>query len=189
MPILGRASVSHASDIARVYVDTWRSTYAGLLPDRALVNMSYERQTAEWAWMIRNRCDIQPVIVASEKSGVVGFTSVGTSRATARPHGGLYAESRVGEVFTLYVRPESQEKGVGRLLLAAGLAALSERGCGRALVWVLRDNPSCFFYERMGGSRVAERRERLWGRDVDEVAFGWPDLKQAIVRIGSCSAS
>lgn len=190
MAILGRATVNNASDIARVYVDTWRSAYAGVLPDKGLLGMSYERQAAEWAWLIRNRGDVQPVIVASEAGrGVVGFISVGASRAAARPQGGPFAEARIGEVYTLYVHPEFQERGIGRQLLASGFGALAERGSARVVVWVLRDNPACFFYERMGGRCVAERRERLWGREVDEVAFGWPDLKQAIARIGSCSTS
>lgn len=188
MTIIGRATVNNAGDIAKVYVDTWRSTYAGILPDKGLVGMSYERQTAEWAWLIRNRGDAQPVIVASEeKHGILGFTSIGISRASARPQGGPFAEARVGEVYTLYIRPEHQNRGLGRQLLAAGFGTLAERGCNRVFVWVLRDNPACFFYERMGGVPVAERRERVWGRDLDEVAYGWPDLKSAIARIGSCS--
>jgi GNAT superfamily N-acetyltransferase len=190
MAIIGRATVNNASDIAKVYVDTWRATYAGIVPDKSLLGMSYERQAAEWAWLIRNRGDAQPVIVASEIGhGVVGVTSLGASRVSGRPAEGVYADARVGEVFTLYVRPEYQERGIGRQLLAGAFAALTERGCGRAVIWVLRDNPARYFYERMGGMTVAERRERIGGRDLDEVSYGWPDLKKAIARIGSCSAS
>jgi ribosomal protein S18 acetylase RimI-like enzyme len=190
MTIIGRATVNNASDIAKVYVDTWRATYAGVLPDRSLLGMSYERQAAEWAWLIRNRADVQPVIVATEAQyGVVGMTSAGLSRPSGRPSGGPYAESRIGEVFTLYVRPEHQDRGIGRLLLSAAFAALAERDCDRVVIWVLRDNPSRYFYERLGGTAVAERRERIGGREVDEVAYGWPDLKNAIGRIGSCSAT
>lgn len=190
MAIIGRATVNNASDVAKVYVDTWRATYAGIIPDRSLLGMSYERQAAEWAWLIRNRNDVQPVIVATEaKHGVVGMTSLGLSRPGGRPSGGPYAESRIGEVFTLYVRPEHQERGIGRQLLSAAFAALAELDCVRAMVWVLRDNPSRYFYERMGGAGIAERRERIGGREVDEIAYGWPDLKKAIGRIGSCSAT
>lgn len=190
MAIIARATVNDAAEIARVYVDTWRSAYAGILADKMLLSMSADRQAAEWAWMIRNRGDSQPVLVASEaKHGAVGFISVGASRAGARPLGGPFASTQLGEVYTLYVLPAFQELGIGRQLLAAGFAALAEKGRSGALVWVLRDNPACFFYERMGGFRVAERRERLWGRDVPEVAYGWPDLKLAVSRIGSCSPS
>ena len=41
----------------------------------------------------------------------------------------------------------------------------------------------------MAGVRAAERRERLWGADVEETAYAWPNLAYAIDRIGSCSIS
>lgn len=199
MTTIGLATERAASGIAKVYVDSWRSAYAGLLPKRVLVGMSYERQAREWSWVIRNRSETQPVIVAAESgSGVVGFVSFGKSRLTDWPSGGLYASDsdtkgaeseKVGEVFTLYVQPEWQDRGIGRRLMAASFAAMQERGFGRGFLWVLRDNPSRFFYERVGGAPIAERRERLWGCLIDEVAYGWSDLQQAVDRLGSCETS
>ncbi|HSE78009.1 MAG TPA: GNAT family N-acetyltransferase [Alphaproteobacteria bacterium] len=194
MAIIGRPSARCAGDIARVYVDTWRTAYAGLLPDKVLLGMSYERQTGDWSWVIRNRAESQPIIVATEIGhGVVGFISYGRSRAADRPAEGPCAERqggpRVGEVFTLYVLPEFQDRGIGRQLLLAAFTSLRDRGFERALLWVLRANNARFFYERLGGVRISERRERLWGCQVDETAYGWPDLRRTIARIGSCSAS
>lgn len=193
MAIIGRASVRSAAGIARVYVDTWRSAYAGILPDKTLIGMSQERQTSEWAWLIRNRADSQTVLCASEIGyGVVGMASCGPGRSHDRPAAGLFAGEegrKVGEVFTLYVQPEFQDRGIGRQLLAASFSALSEKGCERAFLWVISSNPSQFFYERMGGRRIANRIERLWGADVDQTAYGWPDLKEAIAKFGSYSAN
>jgi len=88
--------------------------------------MSYERQSREWSWVIKNRSEVQPVIVAAEANrGIVGFTSFGLSRVTDRPPGGPYAgdgEAHVGEIYTLYVRPEYQDRGIGRRLLASAFA-------------------------------------------------------------------
>ena len=53
---------------------------------------------------------------------------------------------------------------------------LMRRGLPSALVWVLRDNPSRFFYERLGGKAVATRPISVGGIDVDAVAYGWRDL-------------
>ena len=194
MVAVDRAAPADAPGIARVYVDSWRHAYAGLLPDRVLVGLSYERHTREWAWVVANRGDVQPVFIAKSPAGrVVGMGSVGLSRAKDRPADGPYASSTfdqpVGEVYTLYVHPDWQEKGIGRRLLAAGLGALAERGCHRAFCWVLRDHPARYFYERARGVPIAERRERLWGCDVDEVAYGWGDPAAAAARLGSCSAS
>lgn len=194
MAIIGRPSARCADDIAKVYVDTWRAAYAGLLPDKVLLGMSYERQAGDWSWVIRNRAESQPIIVATEIGhGVVGFVSYGRSRTADRPAEGPCAERQggpqVGEVFTLYVLSEFQDRGIGRQLLLAAFTSLRDRGFERALLWVLRANNARFFYERLGGVRISERRERLWGCHVDETAYGWPDLRQTIVRIGSCSAN
>ena len=40
-----RAQAGDAEAIARIHVETWRATYAGLLPDRYLVGMSAQGQT------------------------------------------------------------------------------------------------------------------------------------------------
>ena len=174
-----------AAGIARVYVDAWRSSYAALLPHRMLIDMSYERQAREWSWVIRNRAARQPVIVAAEADyGVVGFASFGPSRLGDRFVGG--AGANVGEIYTLYVHPDFQERGIGRRLLVAAFAAMIDKGYGCGFLWVLRDNPSRYFYERVGGKAVAERREHLWGCMLDQVCYSWPDLTQAVDRFGSC---
>jgi ribosomal protein S18 acetylase RimI-like enzyme len=186
MTIIGLATERAAAGIAKVYVDAWRSTYAALVPHRVLLGMSYQRQTREWSWVIRNRAEAQPVIVAAEANrDVVGFISFGLSRLGDRPAGGRFAgegDANVGEIYTLYVLPEFQERGIGRRLLSAAFAAMVDKGYGCSFLWVLRDNPSRYFYERVGGQAVAERRERLWGCTLDEICYGWPDLARAVDR-------
>ncbi len=46
----------------------------------------------------------------------------------------------VGEVYNLAIHPEGQGRGVGGLLLAAGLAHLQSTGCHDVLLWVDRAN-------------------------------------------------
>ena len=61
-----------------------------------------------------------------------------------------------GEVETLYVLDDWRERGVGRRLMRAAAAHLVDIGCQSAFLWVLRDNPSRWFYQRLGGRPVAE---------------------------------
>jgi len=46
------------------------------------------------------------------------------------------------------------------------------------MLWVLGENPSRSFYERLGGRLIGEQEKRL-GEDVSavEVAFGWPAIE------------
>ncbi len=85
----------------------------------------------------------------------------------------------VGEIYTLYVLPDFQERGIGRLLLTAAFAALIESSCSCGFLWALRDNHARYFYERVGGKMIAERQERMWGFMTDQVCYGWSDLAQA----------
>lgn len=193
MAIIGHATPRSAAAVARVYVESWRSAYAGLLPDRVLLGMSVERQTRDWANHIRSCQDQQSVLVAVEAaSGVVGMCSFGPMRANDLPQTGLFegcgsASRAVGEIYTLYVMPGFQDRGIGRQLLGAAFTGLCARGSDRACIWTIRDNPSRFFYERLGGRPVAAREQRLWGVDVPQSAYGWPDLRRAVERITSCS--
>lgn len=157
-----------AAAVARVYVDTWRSVYAGVLPDRVLTRMSHIRQSQAWRREIGIRDGSRVLVAELPRVGVVGFVGIGSSR--------YGPASFDGEIQTLYVADDYQGQGLGRALLSAGLGALKGRGFNAAVVWVLSANPARFFYEAMGGRRVAQRDETLWGTVLNECAYGWRDL-------------
>ena len=81
-----------------------------------------------------------------------------------------------GEIYTLYVDPSFFGQGAGRKLLHGAFAAMKERKFHSCLIWSHARNNACFFYEAMGGQRVAERTTRLGGEPTPEVAFGWKRL-------------
>ena len=176
-PTIRRAGITDAPAVAEIYVETWREAYPGMLPDTVLLGMSREHQRRAWRHSI---CDpAQSVLLAQTEGGdIVGFGSCGATRRPSVPFS--------GEIYTLYVRPEHQDRGIGRRLMAAAFAAMVEKGYSRSFLWVLRDNPSRYFYDRIGGQPVAQRRERLWGCSLDETCYGWTDLTQAVAKLGSC---
>jgi ribosomal protein S18 acetylase RimI-like enzyme len=164
------ARVADAAAIANVHVDAWRSAYASLIPDRVLVRMSGQVHAVRWTETLRRRNLRGRIFVAEiDGEGVVGYGSCGPSRVRSLPH--------AGEIYELYVAPEHQDRGIGRRLLYRLFDALVERGSNSAMVWVLAGNPARFFYETMGGRRVAERDEALWNVVLPEAAYGWNDLK------------
>ena len=131
--------------------------------------------------MLADPRESRGVFVADDEDmGVVGFGSCGPVRDP--PEGLSGREIRVGEVYTLYVEPDFQNRGLGRRLLDAMFRQLRADGCDTAVLWMLADNPTRFFYEGLGGERVGERVDRMGGVDVEEVAFGWHDLATPLVR-------
>ena len=176
-----RAEAGDAAAIGRVHVETWQATYAGLLPDGLLAGMSDVRQAAYWSSLLGNPQEARGVFVADEPSmGVVGFGSCGPVRDP--PEGLDGRETRVGEVYTLYVEPDFQNQGLGRRLLDALFRQLSADGCDAAILWMLADNPSRFFYEGMGGELVGQRVDTMAGVDVEELAYVWRDLEAPLIR-------
>ena len=157
-----------ASVIARIYVDTWRSIYAGSIPDKVLTRMSHARQSSAWRHEIGVRSGRWVLVAELPEDGIVGFVGLGANR--------FGPTSYDGEIQTLYVMDDFQGRGVGRTLLGAGFRHLEEKGFRTAVVWVLSANPARFFYEAMGGRRIAERNECLWGTTLAETAYGWSDL-------------
>jgi ribosomal protein S18 acetylase RimI-like enzyme len=173
-----RAALADDADaIGAIYAGAWRDAYPGLVPDRVLLGMTPGGQAEAWARTLRQDAGRGFVQVATAADGTVaGFGSCGRSRTAHLPFD--------GEVFTLYVDGESRGRGHGRALLRALLDRLAADGLRAALVWVLAGNPARHFYRAAGGRLVAEKTERLWGIDLPQQAFGWPDLSAALAQAG-----
>jgi ribosomal protein S18 acetylase RimI-like enzyme len=169
------ARVGDARDIARLDVETWRSTYPGMLSAPYLVGLSPRRREIGWRMVIlREPRDVRVAIDSA--SALVGFGSCGPSRTDRH---------FPGEVFTLYVAPDRQNEGIGRRLLIALFRRLVASGLDAAIVWVLRDNPSRFFYERLGGRQVSHKAIDVGGTRVEALAYGWPDLPAYVAAVSS----
>ncbi len=171
MPIsLRPARPGDAAAIAKVHVETWRAAYAGIVPDTYLVSMTESKQALMWNNMIR-RAAAPEAVLAAESTDVPGGRIVGFGSC-----GGARGQSGGGEIFTLYVAPDWQGQGIGRLLLEALFVQLHGSGLNQAVIWVLSGNPARFFYEALGGRRIAERKERFAGVDLAEAGYTWSDL-------------
>ncbi len=166
--VVRRANANDVQAIGRVHVETWRSTYAGLVPDSYLTSLSPSNKAADWLRSIENPAELGATIVAATTGGIVGFANHGRTRNPELPF--------TGEVYALYVEIDWQNRGVGRALLARCFEDLRELGHRSALVWVLANNPARFFYEAMGGKPIAERQTPFAGTSLAERAYSWPDI-------------
>ncbi|MCE7860365.1 MAG: GNAT family N-acetyltransferase, partial [Chloroflexi bacterium CFX2] len=83
-----------------------------------------------------------------------------------------------GELFAIYVLRNAQKQGTGKELVYEVVKGMRDLGWESMMVWVLKDNPSRGFYERLGGSYLAERSIEIGGEPLIEVAYGWRDLNK-----------
>jgi ribosomal protein S18 acetylase RimI-like enzyme len=155
-----------ARRIARLDVETWRATYAGILATPFLVGLSTQRREIGWAAVIER--EPRDVRVAVDADGnILGFGSCGRNRADSE---------FAGEVFTLYVAPDWQNQGIGRRLLLALFERLVAQGCGSVIIWVLRENPGRFFYQRLGGRETRHKTFVVGGKRIEAAGYAWRDL-------------
>ena len=156
-----------AAEIARVHVDSWRTSYRGLLADDFLESLSEAGYTERWSRVIGD--GTSRVFVVEEPEGIVGFASGGRERA---------GESAFeGELYAIYIVAGSQRRGHGRELVRAMAAALRDMGLSDMIVWVLRDNvPAREFYERLGGSYVRSQPITIGATTLEEMSYGWRSL-------------
>jgi ribosomal protein S18 acetylase RimI-like enzyme len=158
-----------AADLARIYIESWQDAYAGVISHSLLSGMSVKAHTARWQASIKNMDRHGAILVAEEtRFGAVGLCSLGKARDK-----GVGFE---GEVYTLYVDPAFQGRGAGRALLSAAFEVLKDHKLKSCLIWAHARNNACFFYEAMGGRRVAMRTTRLMGELTPEIGFGWKQL-------------
>ena len=169
LPVIRRAGPADAGGIARVHADGWRSTYAGIVPQAAIDARSYDARHARWTRLLDGAPQDQCVLVADGSTdGIVGFASGGPRRDGPAAY--------VAELYAIYILSAHQRRGVGRRLAQGVARGLAEQGFRSILVWVLRDNPACRFYETLGGRPVDSKEVVLGGAHLVETAYGWADI-------------
>ena len=155
-----------AGPISHVHVESWRTTYKGIVPDNYLAGLDEIARTASWRERIESGI---PVFVAIQDGVVVGFISGGPIRD---PIDGYDAE-----LFTIYTLQHVQRRGIGTALLRKPASRLDADGFKNMAVWVLEDNASSSFYERSGALRVSSKDIEIGGAFLPVVAYGWPSLR------------
>ncbi|MFT4416444.1 N-acetyltransferase family protein [Fredinandcohnia humi] len=164
-----KAVVSDAKGIAKVHVDSWKSTYKGIVPDEFLEQLKYESREKMWNQAIPT----STVFVAENEVGhIVGFSSGGKERE------GNY-EGYEGEVYAIYLLGEYQGQGIGKKLVEPIVAQLREMKINSMLVLVLEENKSCLFYEALGARKLDSIEIEIGGKALREAVYVWDDLESS----------
>ncbi len=155
--------------IARVHVDSWRTTYPGIMPQAHLDALSYAEREQWWAEILRGDSPYKTLVSVAETEGgeIVGFVSGGAERAGD-------PDFR-GEVYGLYLLQAEQGQGLGRRLVQTFARRLAEEGYQTLLIWVNAQNPARRFYEALGGLSARTGQRETKGVTYDDIGYGWDE--------------
>lgn len=171
--IIRKAHPNDAAGIAKVQVDSWRTTYKGIVPDDFLQQLSYKKREEIW----REATKSTLVFVAEEENGeIVGFICGGKERS------GKY-DGYDGELYAIYILKEYQGKGIGTLLVKGLTKAMDEAGYSSMIVLVLDENPATYFYEALGGNLIGYDEIEIGGMPLKERVYGWRELRNLLTKL------
>jgi GNAT superfamily N-acetyltransferase len=164
-----------ASGIAKVHVDSWRTTYKGIVPDAHLDSLSYSARERQWLRVTTETSfgqDEMVFIVEDEGGQIVGFVSGGRERSGESDYD--------GELSAVYLLKSWQGRGIGRQLLVTLAQWLASSGFEAMLLWVLAENPAYHFYAAMGGQPLMTKTLEIGGVALEEVGFVWPKVSDVL---------
>ena len=145
--------------VSRVYEESWRAAYRGLLPQEYLDSIP----AGKWVPYLEQAG--RDSLILLDKGSIVGTASCCASR--------VQELAGWGEIISIYLLPEYWRKGWGKRLFSAVVAELEAMGYRNLFLWVLESNQRArVFYERMGFHQNASYLDdEIGGMPVREVQY------------------
>ncbi|MEH6938894.1 GNAT family N-acetyltransferase [Bacillus sp. JJ664] len=165
------AKISDASGIAKVHVDSWRTTYKNIISNEFLEKLSYEQRTNSWIQNVSNPNNY--VFVAENKEGeIVGFADCGKRASNQIDHS--------GDITSIYILEEYQGQGIGKQLMHQVFIQCKKLGFNKVFVEVLEDNKTRFFYEYYGAKLRKTDKIKIGGTDLNLLVYEWDCITEAL---------
>jgi GNAT superfamily N-acetyltransferase len=164
-PSIRPAVPGDAAAIARIRVDSWRTTYAGMIPATILDRMDVSRNETWISGLIEQPRPRATLVVEGPDGTVKGYALAAPCRDDDVPG--------FGEIEAIYLEPAARGSRLGRPLLEAAAGTLAGSGFETAVLWVLTRNEGARrFYERAGFTPDgAIRSIDFDGTPVEEIRY------------------
>ena len=158
-----KAVLADSKGIAKVHVDSWRTTYKNIIPDGFLKKLSYDRRTELWNENIIKKGNY--VFVAENSDGkIIGFADCGKRESNHVPES--------GDLTAIYLLEEYQGKGVGKRLLRKVFLQFEELGFNRIFVEVLEDGAELYKTEKI----------TIAGAELNLLIYEWNNIGDVLIK-------
>ena len=162
------AVLSDAPKVTEVYVESWKNTYKGIIPDSYLKTMTAEKRLSQWENNIARHGN--HVFIAETADGQIAGLADGSKRES-----NPFIQS--GDLTSIYVAKKYQGKGAGKQLIKALFACFEEMEYFRIFVEVLDDNSSKHFYEQLGAVLYKKSVIEIQGKKLSLLIYEWEDIR------------
>lgn len=145
--------------LSRVYEESWKHAYKGMIPQSYLDSIPKGR----WA---KNADDPRwHTLLCVDNGEIVGTSSFCRSRFEAYPDW--------GEIVSIYLLPGHIGKGCGKALMSAAITELRTLGYADIFLWVLEENTRARrFYEHFGFEQTdAFLLDTIGGKELREIRY------------------
>ena len=165
------AKLTDAIGIAKVHVDSWRTTYKNIISNEFLEKLSYEQRTNSWIQNLSNPNNY--VFVAeNHEDEIVGFADCGKRVRNQIDHS--------GDITSIYLLEEYQGQGIGKQLLRQLFIQCNKLGYKSVFVEVLEDNKTRYFYEYYGAILRKSEKINIGGTDLNLLVYEWECISKAL---------
>ncbi|MGE7918985.1 N-acetyltransferase family protein [Viridibacillus sp. NPDC093762] len=164
------ATTEDIAGIAKVHVDSWRTTYKGIIRQEFLDNLTYSNREALWKRNIERGREGDTILVAvNEEEQIIGFTCGSKTQEGEYP-------TYDADLTAIYVFEHEQGKGIGKAMLKQLFVEFKKLNYSSSIVKVLEDNSSCRFYEAMGAKFIDSNPIQIGGEQLELLTYGWPKI-------------
>ncbi len=175
------ANILDLKGIVKVKIDTWKTTYRGIISEEYLQSLSYENKEENWRQKLENPAHGTIIYVAETvQREIVGFALVTLEKCNPIV-ALLQAEKYKGELCAIYVLEDFQHKKIGTELVRLVINYFKVNKVNSMITWVLKENPSRRFYEKLGGKFLGEQSIEIGGMRHIEVAYGWENIEYILL--------
>lgn len=167
--VIRKVTENDIEAIVEIQVDSWKTAYQGIIDDAYLENFDKEEKIA------KRKKDYQQYgfVVPCIDDEIVGFCRYVNTNEFSKQYSDVDCE-----LCALYVKPNWKRNGIGKKLFLYVVNEFIKQGKSKMILWCFKENyPARMFYEKMGGQKCAEKKEKFGEKEYEEVAYRY-DLRK-----------
>lgn len=155
--------LSDAVDVAKIHVRAWQESYAGVIEDNYLANLSFQDRLVLREKILANNSQNELHLVVLFNNEIIGFCDAGKDFSIT---------DGVGELYAIYLLDKYKGHKLGLQLFSHVKHHFQVLGLSQFVAWVLEDNLSaCEFYAKLGGEIIGSKSVVIGSKSYSEICF------------------